>query len=117
MAEVKPGKGFAAVTPLSAVMVEPAGVVPTADYKSRPGTAVPTLASVRSSVPLSPAACMRELGEQGCRLLWTRTAGISALSVQVRAGYATFRSPATDTCRVTGMGPQEGGTGWVWRRG
>ena len=39
------------------------------------------------------------------------------MSALVNAGFGWFRSPVTDTCRVTGMGPQEGGTGWVWRRG
>jgi hypothetical protein len=117
MAEVKPGKGFAAVSTLSALTAGRTGVAPP-DACNRPGTAVLTLASVRGARRLSPnAGTPVRLGEQGCRLLWTRTAGISALSVQVTAGVATFRSRPTDTCRVTGTGPQEHGTGWGWRYG
>jgi hypothetical protein len=118
MAEVKRGKGFATVTRLSVLTATWTGVARTEAAQFRPGTAAPTPASVRNGGPLSPAAGTPSvLAGSGCRLLWTRTAGISALSAQVRAGFASFQFPATDTCRVTGTGLQEHGTGWGWRRG
>ena len=78
----------------------------------------PAMTSVSGGRPLSPdAGAPGGRPGSGCRFLWTRTAGTSALSALVRAGFAGFRFPATDTCRVTGTGPQERRTGWGWRRG